>query len=606
MANNIFVNAEDSGSESFGIFDNHFIGGGESSINTNTNNRRTNNVNVASTHSSANNDVTNDPNTIAPMRQSLTWSRINSRGAIPPARSGAASVVVQGTLYIFGGYGGGTSSRRLDDFYSFNFTTNEWKEVEVLSEEKPGYRENNGVVIGDSDKVYLFGGYNGATWLNDLWVYSIASKRWECLQESSDPNPYPNSQAIDGSTAPSRRFGYVSVVHDNKLVVFAGFDGSRWLQDMYSFDFETKTWAEVHATGELPSARSCPAWAKDETYVYIHGGYDGVQRKSDFFRFNLKTNTWKEMSVKGTPPSARYFHSCCLYSTKLIVYGGYSGSLRLSDMYAYDFDTELWSQIDSSFGCPPKGRSSLVAQVYDNSLYVGFGYDGDTVLNDFYKFRLRAISVPRSSLLNNLSSLINNSQMSDVTFMVEGQEIHANRSILAVRSDYFNALFFGGSMKESIQATEDAAGGVTPENRRPIEMMDVSYPVFMKVLEFLYTDTLQDLPVEIGIPLLITSERFMLDRLKALCEDFVRRDITVENVMNILITSYRHNATDLKEIAFEFILHNLANPLVVDGLTELKVEPDLLIEIIRRKSANHPLSEQWPFGQNTGWGGTSR
>jgi len=28
---------------------------------------------------------------------------------------------------------------------------------------------------------------------------------------------------------PSRRFGYVSVVHAGKLIVWAGFDGSRWL-----------------------------------------------------------------------------------------------------------------------------------------------------------------------------------------------------------------------------------------------------------------------------------------------------------------------------------------------------------------------------------------
>lgn len=58
---------------------------------------------------------------------------------------------------MFGGYGGGTG--RLDDFYSYDFDTNEWKEVQVLSEYKPGCRENNGVVISDSlSEIYLFGG----------------------------------------------------------------------------------------------------------------------------------------------------------------------------------------------------------------------------------------------------------------------------------------------------------------------------------------------------------------------------------------------------------------------------------------------------------------
>ena len=95
-------------------------------------------------------------------RQCLTWSRMVVAGNAPspPPRSGAASVVVKGKLFIFGGYGGGTG--RLDDFWSFDFETNVWEEVPVWSNVKPGSRENNGVVISDSSRsIYLFGGYNG-------------------------------------------------------------------------------------------------------------------------------------------------------------------------------------------------------------------------------------------------------------------------------------------------------------------------------------------------------------------------------------------------------------------------------------------------------------
>lgn len=186
---------------------------------------------------------------------------------------------------MFGGYGGGTG--RLDDFYSFNFATASWEEVEVLSDDRPGCRENNGVVIGDSSRVYLFGGYNGNSWLNDLWMFDIETKRWSCIQESSDNNNNGGAgdaaSLIAGSGGPSRRFGYVSVVHDNKFVLFGGFDGTRWLNDMFEFDLGTNQWKTVRASGALPSVRSCPAWAKDDTHVYIHGGYDGVERKADFF-----------------------------------------------------------------------------------------------------------------------------------------------------------------------------------------------------------------------------------------------------------------------------------------------------------------------------------
>ena len=72
----------------------------------------------------------------------------------------------------------------------------------------------------------------------------------------------------------------------------------------------------------------------------------------------------------------------------MFAYGGYSGSERLADMYAYDFKTGHWFEVNCSHGPRPSGRSSLVVQVYKNSLYIFGGYNGLTVLNDFYKFRL--------------------------------------------------------------------------------------------------------------------------------------------------------------------------------------------------------------------------
>eukprot|EP00547_Thalassionema_nitzschioides_P000425 CAMPEP_0194203698 /NCGR_PEP_ID=MMETSP0156-20130528/3401_1 /TAXON_ID=33649 /ORGANISM="Thalassionema nitzschioides, Strain L26-B" /LENGTH=561 /DNA_ID=CAMNT_0038929497 /DNA_START=35 /DNA_END=1717 /DNA_ORIENTATION=+ len=528
-------------------------------------------------------------NRITDDQQSLTWSRVtlSLTSCLPPPRSGAASVVVRGKLFMFGGYGGGTG--RLDDFYSFSFDSRTWEEVKVLSNERPGCRENNGVVIGDSSRVYLFGGYNGTSWLNDLWMFDIDTQKWTCIQESSDPqsaadetsvalgNPRYVSSGVRGQV-PSRRFGYVSVVHNNKFVLFGGFDGTRWLNDMHEFDFATSTWTEIESRGDLPSVRSCPAWAKDDTHVYIQGGYDGVERKADFFACNLATYTWTEMPCRGGAPSPRYFHSCCLYGNKMYLYGGYSGNERLADMYAYDFETNHWSEVDCTNGDAPSGRSSLVAQVHENCLYIFGGYNGITVLNDFYKFRLKPVSIPPSALVNDLTKLINNEDLSDVTFLVEGKEVYCNRAILAVRSEYFQVMLLSGGMRESLNFGVD--GG------KPIKINDVSHTVFLKVLEFLYTDTVDDISLEIGIQLLIASERFMLDRLKTLCEDIIRRDIDVTNAIGILVASHQHNASGLKDIALEFILSHLNEPPIMLGLGDLKSEPDLLVEIIQRNSNN--------------------
>mmetsp|Transcript_11532 Transcript_11532/g.33145 ORF Transcript_11532/g.33145 Transcript_11532/m.33145 type:complete len:629 (-) Transcript_11532:81-1967(-) len=539
--------------------------------------------------------------------QNFVWSKVcvHPQSAVPPPRSGAASVVVQGKLYMFGGYGGGTG--RLDDFYSFDFATSTWEQVQVKSDVKPGCRENNGVVISDSSRsIYLFGGYNGNSWLNDLWKYDIESMEWSCIQESSDPSsvsqpsasiePSANINDAAGTSlsvkdrVPSRRFGYVSVVHNNKLVLFGGFDGNRWCNDMYVFDFDEKRWSEIYAKGELPSVRSCPAWATDETHVYIQGGYDGVERKDDFFACDLNTYTWKQMPNLGTVPSPRYFHSCSLYGSKMYLYGGYSGCQRLDDMFAYDFETNHWSEIANDAGDAPSGRSSLVAQIYGNSLYVFGGYNGETVLNDFYKFRLKPIGVPSSALVSDFQRLLNQPDMSDVVFIVEGQEVHAHKAILAIRSEYFRILLFNG-MRESLQSSQAsvAAGGESSINGAgaatgAIDIQDVSHEVFLKVLEFIYTDNIQNVSMELGIHLLIASEHFLLDRLKSLCEDVIRREINPDNVIGILLASHQHNAVGLKDIALEYILKNLRDHTVNSGLDELKAEPDLLVEIIRLKT----------------------
>lgn len=440
--------------------------------------------------------------------------------------------------------------------------------------------------------------------------------------------------------------------------------GKGWLNDMYEFDFKTKSWTEVYANCTsaplvtLPSPRSCPAWAKDDQFVYIHGGYDGVERKSDFFACDLGTYTWYEMPCYGTPPSPRYFHSCCLYGNKMYTYGGYSGSERLADMYVYDFETNHWSQVeynycasvgttvkittqpltttvsrsqatswtsnledgaglslapypdqpmrhihhqnyDHAYFCNhhahpshfspdvPSGRSSLVAQVHENYLYIFGGYNGLTVLNDFYKFRLSPIRIPPTSLVQDLTLLLNTSAYADVVFLVENELIYANRAVLAVRSEYFRAMFYRSGMREQLKENQEP---ISSDRLVPIEMPDISREVFTKVLEFLYTDSVKNMTHDICIPLLIVSERFCLDRLKRLCEDQLRREIDVTNVISIYITSYRHHAMGLKDIALEFILLHIADPAIVHGLNDLKAEPDLLVEIIQYSSnnINHP------------------
>eukprot|EP00611_Tribonema_gayanum_P007104 TRINITY_DN16471_c0_g1_i1.p1 TRINITY_DN16471_c0_g1~~TRINITY_DN16471_c0_g1_i1.p1 ORF type:complete len:513 (-),score=180.22 TRINITY_DN16471_c0_g1_i1:25-1563(-) len=468
-------------------------------------------------------------------------------GDVPGPRSGAASVVVGSKMYMFGGYGG---SGRLDDFFEFDFDTRVWRRVEY-SGPGPGVRENNGVVEYGG-KLYLFGGYNGSCWLNDFHEFDLEKRTWRLV--------IPETPLI-----PAARFGYVSAVHRHYFVLFGGYDGSTWLNDMHRFDFTRGRWEQMPTTGAIPSIRSCPSWCKEGSKVYVFGGYDGVQRMNDFYACDLNTYTWSLIPALGEVPSPRYFHSCAVHGGCMYVFGGYDGTQRLNDMYEHDFETGWWRRIEGQ-GEVPIGRSSLVAQVYGSSLYVFGGYNGQVVLNDFHEYRFEPLLVPPSTLAADLRGMVNCRELSDVTFLVDGFPVFASRAHLAARSEHFRAMLYGG-LRESQAGCE-------------IEVKDVSHAVFIKMLEYLYTDTVGDLAPDLAVQLLMASERYLLDRLKALCEESIRKGVTVENVVGVFLTAHKHNAEGLKEICLDYILDNLEAVKGTQSFNELKSEPDLLFEII--------------------------
>merc|ERR1712190_401340 len=219
---------------------------------------------------------------------------------------------------------------------------------------------------------------------------------------------------------------------------------------------------------------------------------------------------------------------------------------------------------------PPSGRSSLVAQVVNNSLYVFGGYNGSIVLNDFYEFRFEPVSIPPSNLVDDLRKLINNPAFADVTFMVEGQPVYATRAHLAARCEHFRALFYGG-MRESSASDEQ------------IVLQDIPYSVFLLLLEYIYTDTVADISSELAVHLLIVAERFLLDRLKALCEDIIRKCICIDNVVHCVMTAKAHRADGLKDICMDFIITNEERIKSTPAFRELIQEPTLMYELLMRR-----------------------
>ncbi|KAF7031840.1 hypothetical protein CFC21_043102 [Triticum aestivum] len=193
------------------------------------------------------------------------------------------------------------------------------------------------------------------------------------------------------------------------------------------------------------------------------------------------------------------------------------------------------------------------------------------------------IKVPPSSIKQHISDLFLSEEGTDVTFMVSGQKFAAHRCVLAARSVVFKAELLG-SMKEGTVASV-------------IDVEDMEAKVFRSLLDFIYTDSLPKMEIDMGGEegeaqealwlqhLLAAADRYDLQRLKGLCEEKLCSHIDVSSVTTILTLAEQHNCHGLKEVCFEFIKTpaNLKEITAADGLEDItRTCPSLLKELIAK------------------------
>jgi len=153
-----------------------------------------------------------------------------------------------------------------------------------------------------------------------------------------------------------------------------------------------------------------------------------------------------------------------------------------------------------------------------------------------------SIPIATNSLSSDMRSLVNNSQFYDVTFIVDNKPVYAWRGMLSARSDYFRAMF--ESWKES------------SENR--INVPQMSYKTFLAVIVYIYTGEI-DMPISVedSLSLLAAANKYILPRLKSMCEMVLVKELTVENVFSIFRHADMHMSNFLHKACVQFIAEKI-------------------------------------------------
>ena len=142
----------------------------------------------------------------------------------------------------------------------------------------------------------------------------------------------------------------------------------------------------------------------------------------------------------------------------------------------------------------------------------------------------------QSSVLERMSHLFNNYDMSDITFLVKECRIPAHRFILAASSSVFNAMF----------------NGPMAETKREIEISDCeNSECLLEFLKFIYTDSI-DLTCDNALNILYLSKKYMIPVLSSRCCDFISKFLTRENIFAILQQSVKLDEPKLISRCLEF------------------------------------------------------
>ncbi|KAK9726108.1 hypothetical protein RND81_05G190800 [Saponaria officinalis] len=133
---------------------------------------------------------------------------------------------------------------------------------------------------------------------------------------------------------------------------------------------------------------------------------------------------------------------------------------------------------------------------------------------------------------------VNNSTLSDVTFLVEGRRFYAHRICLLASSDAFRAMFDGGYREK---------------DAKDIEIPNIQWNVFELMMRYIYTGSVT-VSLDIAQDLLRAADQYLLEGLKRLCECAIAQDISAENVTLMYELSEAYNAMSLRHSCILFIL----------------------------------------------------
>ncbi|XP_046738235.1 leucine-zipper-like transcriptional regulator 1 isoform X1 [Diprion similis] len=510
-------------------------------------------------------------------------------------RSKHTVVAYKDAIYVFGGDNGKTM---LNDLLRFDVKEKSWGRA-FSTGTPPASRYHHSAVVYDVS-MFVFGGYTGdihsnsnLTNKNDLFEYKFKTGQWI-------------EWRFIGKT-PVPRSAHGAAVYDNKLWIFAGYDGNARLNDMWTISLlpgDMRVWEEVAQSGDCPPTCCNFPVAVARESMFVFSGQSGAKITNSLFQFHFKDKRWTRIStehiLRGAPPppARRYGHTMVSFDRHLYVFGGTADSTLPNDLHCYDLDTQTWSVILSSADSQvPSGRLFHAAAVIGEAMFI-FGGTVDNNVRSGEMYRFQFSSYPKCTLHDDFGRLLSSQQFCDVRFIVgESEEkIPAHIAMVAARSQWLRARIKQAQDQrekhlEKILGTTDLPLKDLP--LLEVKLKDAVPEAFEMVLNYIYTDRIDPTkkiedPLSNRIVLLMMdvyrlAVQFHMKRLEQLCVQYLEATISHANVLEALHNAALLKLYFIKEFCLSFVVKDSNyNQIVMSQEFETLDQP-LMVEIIRRR-----------------------
>jgi len=243
------------------------------------------------------------------LAQGQNWSQLsNFPGA---SRDDGCSFTINNVAYC--GTGRDAGFALTEDFYSFDFSTEQWTQIGGM----PFSARRQYATAGTYDSQgYVFGGINEqGDYLRDMWRY----------------NPTMNSWYYMGQAPFEGRSGMQSFVIDDMFFVVGGRTANlSATNELWGFDFLTNTWSSFTA---LPCEGIWRGFGTQYEGMGIVGmGSDSTNTKrGEVYFYDSALDSWMEVVQAQTEPMT--YPTFGIINDRLFVYGGED----TLDVYRNDF-----------------------------------------------------------------------------------------------------------------------------------------------------------------------------------------------------------------------------------------------------------------------------